>query len=240
MGMGMGMGGAAAAMGRGMAMGGMAPVHPFLQAQRGALLPPPKATLYVEGVPMDATEREVYHLFRPFPGLTSLRLRSAGSSARMVGATACLLAWMDGCTPRASAGSRPSPRMSVANASPNSSCNWSMCACMCVSLGQLCFVEFSQQDQAQMAMATLDGYLFDQADGPSGARLKVAFARDQGGGSDGGGGGGAGGGGGRGSSGEGRGGGSDGRSPRERDGGRDERGGGGGGRRRSRSPPPRR
>ena len=95
MGMGMGMGGAAAAMGRGMAMGGMAPVHPFLQAQRGALLPPPKATLYVEGVPMDATEREVYHLFRPFPGLTSLRLRSAGSSARMVGATACLLAWMD-------------------------------------------------------------------------------------------------------------------------------------------------
>ena len=37
-------------------MGGM-PVHPFLQQQQQP--PGMKATLYVEGVPSDATEREV-------------------------------------------------------------------------------------------------------------------------------------------------------------------------------------
>lgn len=36
----------------------------------------PKATniVYVEGIPLDATEREVSHIFRPFPGYKSLRL----------------------------------------------------------------------------------------------------------------------------------------------------------------------
>ena len=31
-------------------------------------------TVYVEGVPLDATEREVAHIFRPFPGYKSVRL----------------------------------------------------------------------------------------------------------------------------------------------------------------------
>jgi hypothetical protein len=77
---GMGMGGLAGQMaGNGMGMG---PVHPFLQAAQRQQQLPPKVTLYVEGVPTDATEREVYHLFRPFPGLISLRLR--GAANRMV------------------------------------------------------------------------------------------------------------------------------------------------------------
>jgi len=32
------------------------------------------STLYVEGLPSDATEREVAHIFRPFPGYQSLRI----------------------------------------------------------------------------------------------------------------------------------------------------------------------
>lgn len=35
-------------------------------------------TLYVEGVPADASEREMAHIFRPFPGYISLRLRAKG------------------------------------------------------------------------------------------------------------------------------------------------------------------
>lgn len=37
---------------------------------------PPDAcsTLYVEGLPMDATEREVAHIFRPWAGFQSLRI----------------------------------------------------------------------------------------------------------------------------------------------------------------------
>ncbi|CAM9367759.1 unnamed protein product [Ascophyllum nodosum] len=35
-------------------------------------------TLYVEGIPGDATERELAHIFRPFPGYISLRLRAKG------------------------------------------------------------------------------------------------------------------------------------------------------------------
>ena len=31
-------------------------------------------TVYVEGIPLDATEREVAHIFRPFPGFITLRL----------------------------------------------------------------------------------------------------------------------------------------------------------------------
>ena len=96
-------------------------------------------------------------------------------------------------------------------------------ACSLLQPAQLCFVEFEQQEQATLAMATLDGYLFDHAEGPTGTRLKVAFAKSHGGGAAGAGSGG---------------GGADRRSPRERDP-RDDRGGGGGGgggRRRSRSP----
>ena len=32
------------------------------------------STVYVEGIPLDATEREVSHIFRPYPGYKSLRL----------------------------------------------------------------------------------------------------------------------------------------------------------------------
>lgn len=37
---------------------------------------PDRATscLYVDGVPSDATEREVSHIFRPFPGYIQARL----------------------------------------------------------------------------------------------------------------------------------------------------------------------
>jgi hypothetical protein len=36
--------------------------------------PDASSTLYIEGVPLDAAEREVAHIFRPFPGYQSLRL----------------------------------------------------------------------------------------------------------------------------------------------------------------------
>eukprot|EP01052_Picozoa_sp_SAG31_P026574 SAG31_NODE_2418_length_5728_cov_4.291704_2_plen_217_part_00 len=44
--------------------------HPYLSGHRVR-----PVTLYVEGVPDDATLREVKHLFRPFPTFKSLRLR---------------------------------------------------------------------------------------------------------------------------------------------------------------------
>ena len=55
--------------------GGGGFVHPFLAAPVQPKLP---ATLYVEGISMDATEREVAHLFRPFPAFKALRLRESG------------------------------------------------------------------------------------------------------------------------------------------------------------------
>ncbi|CAM9936972.1 unnamed protein product, partial [Discosporangium mesarthrocarpum] len=36
-------------------------------------------TLFVEGVPADSSEREIAHIFRPFPGYLSVRLRAKGS-----------------------------------------------------------------------------------------------------------------------------------------------------------------
>jgi len=39
-----------------------------------SLPPDASSTLYVEGLPSDATEREVAHIFRPFPGYQSLRI----------------------------------------------------------------------------------------------------------------------------------------------------------------------
>lgn len=38
-------------------------------------------TLYVESVPADATEREMSHIFRPFPGFRSLRLIARGGDS---------------------------------------------------------------------------------------------------------------------------------------------------------------
>mmetsp|Transcript_32882 Transcript_32882/g.32103 ORF Transcript_32882/g.32103 Transcript_32882/m.32103 type:complete len:103 (+) Transcript_32882:679-987(+) len=41
------------------------------------IMPIPKTatnTVYVEGIPLDASEREVAHIFRPFPGFKSVRL----------------------------------------------------------------------------------------------------------------------------------------------------------------------
>ena len=32
------------------------------------------STVYVEGIPLDATEREVAHIFRPYPGFRGLKL----------------------------------------------------------------------------------------------------------------------------------------------------------------------
>ncbi|CAM9588562.1 unnamed protein product [Pylaiella littoralis] len=45
-------------------------------------------TLYVEGVPGGVTERELSHIFRPFPGYISLRLRAKGG--RSLGTTSML------------------------------------------------------------------------------------------------------------------------------------------------------
>jgi hypothetical protein len=62
--MGSGLG---AGMTAGSNMGGA--LHPFLMQQsqvRQAIV-----TLYVDGVPLDATGREMKHLFRPFPGFRS-------------------------------------------------------------------------------------------------------------------------------------------------------------------------
>ena len=50
-------------------------LKPLLNAN--SILPiPPNATntVYVEGIPSDATEREVSHIFRPFPGFQTMRL----------------------------------------------------------------------------------------------------------------------------------------------------------------------
>merc|ERR1712087_977867 len=47
------------------------PLHP--QISLPPVLPPnASSTLYVEGLPLDAAEREVAHIFRPFPGYQSL------------------------------------------------------------------------------------------------------------------------------------------------------------------------
>ena len=39
------------------------------------------STLYVEGLPPDATDREMAHIFRPFPGYKSLRLKQSARGA---------------------------------------------------------------------------------------------------------------------------------------------------------------
>lgn len=39
------------------------------------------STLYVEGLPSDATDREMAHIFRPFPGYKSLRLKQSARGA---------------------------------------------------------------------------------------------------------------------------------------------------------------
>mmetsp|Transcript_8145 Transcript_8145/g.25253 ORF Transcript_8145/g.25253 Transcript_8145/m.25253 type:complete len:838 (+) Transcript_8145:362-2875(+) len=43
-------------------------------ANHNANDPPPSNTLYIQGLPSDATEREVAHIFRPFPGFEAVRL----------------------------------------------------------------------------------------------------------------------------------------------------------------------
>jgi len=53
------------------------PAFPYVQnvSQLYQQLPPDASnTLYVEGVPTDATEREVSHIFRPYAGYSSLRI----------------------------------------------------------------------------------------------------------------------------------------------------------------------
>jgi len=43
-------------------------------------------TIYVEGIPVDSTEREVAHIFRPFIGFKSVRLipREKGSEEKVI------------------------------------------------------------------------------------------------------------------------------------------------------------
>jgi len=49
--------------------------HPFYQSNSFPPLPTDACqTLYVEGLPLDATEREVAHIFRPWAGFQSLRI----------------------------------------------------------------------------------------------------------------------------------------------------------------------
>eukprot|EP01098_Paradermamoeba_levis_P006335 TRINITY_DN262_c0_g1_i3.p1 TRINITY_DN262_c0_g1~~TRINITY_DN262_c0_g1_i3.p1 ORF type:complete len:146 (-),score=28.23 TRINITY_DN262_c0_g1_i3:138-575(-) len=53
------------------------PPVPTPQGLPGSVYPPlpsdSSSTLYVEGLPLDATDREVAHIFRPFSGFQSLR-----------------------------------------------------------------------------------------------------------------------------------------------------------------------
>jgi len=59
-----------------------------------AVLPPDASpTLYVEGVPNDATEREVSHIFRPFPGFQTVRTFQRES--RKVSGTTYLLCFIE-------------------------------------------------------------------------------------------------------------------------------------------------
>ena len=41
-------------------------------------------TIYVEGIPLDAKEREVAHIFRPFPGFINLRLVKKEKNGRLM------------------------------------------------------------------------------------------------------------------------------------------------------------
>jgi len=60
-------------MAQGMAERGFDPM--MMQGMPEHALPPDaSSTLYVEGLPEDAAEREVAHIFRPFPGFNSLRI----------------------------------------------------------------------------------------------------------------------------------------------------------------------
>lgn len=53
------------------------PHHSLVPSANAPRLPPDaSATLYVEGVPADATRREMAHVFRPFEGFRSTRLVS--------------------------------------------------------------------------------------------------------------------------------------------------------------------
>jgi RNA recognition motif-containing protein len=55
-------------------------MHPAQWNHYGQNMPPDaSSTLFVEGLPPDATEREVSHIFRPFPGFQSLRIITKNS-----------------------------------------------------------------------------------------------------------------------------------------------------------------
>jgi len=64
--------------------------HPYQYASMPSMFAPPlpadsTSCLYVEGLPGDATEREVSHIFRPFAGFSSLRIltkESKGTPSR--------------------------------------------------------------------------------------------------------------------------------------------------------------
>jgi len=49
-------------------------LHPSMSMASPVLPPNASSTLYVEGLPLDASEREVSHIFRPFSGYQSLRI----------------------------------------------------------------------------------------------------------------------------------------------------------------------
>lgn len=74
--------GAAPGLGGGMMGGAPMPLHPARAHMvggpadmLGANLPPDASpTLYVDNVPLDATVRELSHIFRPFPGYHSVRI----------------------------------------------------------------------------------------------------------------------------------------------------------------------
>jgi len=53
--------------------------QPFQNNIYPPIPPDASSTLYIEGLPLDATEREVSHIFRPFPGYQSLRVLSKES-----------------------------------------------------------------------------------------------------------------------------------------------------------------
>jgi len=60
---------------------GLPPAYSHSHIQYPPLPLDASATLYIEGLPPDATEREVSHIFRPFSGYSSLRILQKESKA---------------------------------------------------------------------------------------------------------------------------------------------------------------
>nr|DAD22574.1 TPA_asm: hypothetical protein HUJ06_024037 [Nelumbo nucifera] len=89
--------------GRGMGYGGQLPVDSMARPGREVQPLPPDAsnTLFVEGLPLDSTHREVAHIFRPFLGYKEVRLVNKEPKHR--GGDPLILCFVDFTTPACAA-----------------------------------------------------------------------------------------------------------------------------------------